>query len=133
MYSGPGERVEVVAVREVAHGAPCVIPEGLVGFAAKIDQLDRFTRPTDPEATTIAVGELFQLFLTGVHELELVAPFAAADVGTRLWIDPDDDSVDDAATTGDIPLGVVQEIDTARTPDVARVNLNCWQGFLPSA
>jgi hypothetical protein len=130
-YDAPGERDEVVAVRELAHGAPCVVGNQ-VGFAAKVTQLDRFTAPTSDEATTIEVGEVFVLFTNGVHEIALEAPFAAAAVGAKLWIDPDDDSVDDVAAEGDLPLGVIVEVDAARTPDVARVNLNAWQAFLPT-
>lgn len=130
-YSAPGERVEAVATRVIPHGAPCVI-EGKVGFAAKVKQLDRFIRPTDTAATQIAIGELFTLFVVGTHELALAGGLSAAAVGEKLWIDPDDDVVkrNASAAAGDLPLGVIDEIDVARTPDVARVNMNNWQAFI---
>lgn len=133
MYTGPGERVDAVAVRALTHGDPCVIG-GLVGFAAKNEGLGRYDDPSDAGVRDIAIGEVFQLFLTGVHELPLTGGVAAGAVGGLLYIDPDDDSVALAAdvATGDLPLGVIQEIDASRAPDVARVNLNTWQAFLPT-
>jgi hypothetical protein len=36
-------------------------------------------------------------------------------------------------SAGRLPVGVITEIDTVRTPDVARINSNNWQAFLPGA
>src|SRR3954463_13882323 len=111
-YSAPGLRAEVTSTRVVNHGQACVA-NGKVGFAAKVDQIDRFVRPTDAAVTQIAIGTKFTLFLTGVGEVPLSGGLAAAAVGEKLWIDPDDDVVkrNASAAAGDLPLGVIDEID----------------------
>jgi len=130
MYTGPGERVEVTAVRVLESGAPCVV-DNLVGFGAKVQERPRYTDPTSAAATQIAVGELFTLFVTGIHELPLEGAVAAGAVGDLVFIDPSDDSLAlDAGATGDLPLGVIVEVDASRTPDVGRVNLNQLAAFM---
>lgn len=131
-YGAPGVAIPAIAERDVQSNRPVVV-DNMVGWATKIDLPGRFTDPSSAAYTLIEAGEEFTLHIGGAHELRLEAPFAAAGVGARLWIDPDDDSVDDAAATGDLPLGVIQAVDATRNPDVARVNTNAWQAFLPSA
>lgn len=129
-----GVRVERVASADIPHGHPAV--EGnLVGFAAKSAQIDRFVRPTDEEASTILEDEVYVLFLGGLHELKIAAgwlPVGAAE-GELIFIDPDDNKVklEGEAAAGDLPLGVVEEIDTGRTPDVGLINCNALNAFLP--
>lgn len=134
MYDQPSDRVTLFADHDLEHGVPAVVA-GLVGFPAKVGQPDRFTRPTDASITAIPEDEQFVHFVGGVHEIELTGGLAAIAVGEKLYIDPADDTVRKEAdvTTDDVPLGIVQEIDTSRTPDVGRVNIDAWQAFLPAA
>jgi hypothetical protein len=129
-YEGVGARHTAVATKECRHGQ-IVTEDGFVGSAFKVTQPDRFVRPAD--AQDIAIGEEFEIQIGGVHEVALVAPFEAADVGDQIWIDPTDNSLDDATGAGYLPLGVITEVDASRTPEVARVNSNAWQAFLPGA
>lgn len=133
MYDAPGARVEKVAVRAFETGSAVVV-DNQVGFGVKVKQLDRFTAPTADEATEVAIGETFTLFVKGVHELEISGALAGAEEGDLIYIDPDDDSLAlDTGAVGDLPLGVIQQIDTSRTPDVARVNIDTLHAFLAVA
>ena len=129
-YEGVGARHTAIATKAIRHGQ-VVEEDGFVGTAFKVEQVDRFTRPAD--AQDIAIGEEFELQVGGVHEIPLVAPYADADVSDRIWIDPTDNSLDDASGAGYLPLGVITEVDASREPAVARVNSNAWQAFLPGA
>lgn len=96
-----GTRVKRVASDDIPHGHPAV--EGnIVGFAAKTNQIDRFVRPTDAEATTILRDEEFVLFVGGLHELKVETDWAPAEVaeGDLLFIDPTDNSVSIGAPEG---------------------------------
>lgn len=131
-----GVRVERIASKKIPHGHPAV--EGnIVGFAAKAGQIDRFVRPTDEEAFTILEGEPYVLFVGGAHDLKLEAGWlpVGAEEEDLVFIDPDDNKVKLAgeAGTGDLPLGVIETIDTFRTPDVALINTNSLAAFLPHA
>lgn len=127
-YDGPGVRVKLTASRQHVNNTPAV-EKNLVGWAVKSSQVGLRVAPDADEITEIAAAEQFVLMVGGVHELELTGGLAGVSVGDRLYIqDAADDPVTDAPAGGDFyPLGVVQEIDTSRTPDVARVNTNAWQ------
>lgn len=132
MEDRPGKRVERVAVRVFQSGAPVVV-NGVPGFGVKATGIGRYVDPTTSAATEVEVGEHFTHFVKGCHPIALAGGIAAAVVGSKLWIDPDDDTVRLHAdrTAGDLPLGVVDEIDAARTPDVAYVNMEELHAFLP--
>jgi hypothetical protein len=125
----PGHAFPVIADRDIQSGRPAVI-KNFVGWVAKTSQPDRFVRPDDPAITLIEAGEECVIYVGGAHDLPIVAPFAAAGVGAKLWINPANDAVDDAATAGWLPLGVIQDIDTRRTPDVALVNTDALNAFM---
>ena len=129
-YEGLGVRHTAVATKACVHGQ-IVEEDGFVGSAFKVDQVDRFVRPED--AQDIAVDEEFEIQLGGVHEAQLAGAIAAAGVGDRIWIDPVDNSLEVASAAGRLPVGVITEVDASRTPDVARINSNAWQAFLPGA
>lgn len=129
-YTAEGERHSAVATKACAHGQ-LVVENNMVGTAFKVTQPDRFTTPAAYPA--IAIGDPMELLVGGIHEVPVVAPYAAAVEGSRLWINPATNAIDDAVATGWIPVGVIDEIDTSRTPAVARVNSNAWQAFLPGA
>ena len=134
MLDNLGIRVERIATKVTKHGAACV-EGGVVGFAIKTKQIDRFVRPTDAAATEIAIGERFVLVVGGEHELPIATGFAPSGTvaGDKLFIDPDDNAVKRTSiAAGDLPLGVVVEKDTAPDPDRVLVNTNAWQAFLPT-
>lgn len=131
----PGDRVRVTAVRALVHGQFCVV-NNRVGQAWKVTQLTRYQDPTQAAVRNIAVGEEFTLVRGGTHDLPLTGPVAAAVLGSRVWINPTTDAlILDAAppAAGSLPLGVVDFIDVARTPDVADLNLDAWQAFAAHA
>jgi hypothetical protein len=101
MYDAPGVRREAVASVAIESGTPCV-EDNIVGWAAKTEQLDRFVRPTDAEATEIAVGEHFTQFVGGTHELELSGGLSGVTVDDLLYIDPSDNSVGVSPGEGDV-------------------------------
>ena len=134
-----GVRVEKVATKEVRNGRPTV-EENIVGWANKSQGLGVFDDPSDPSVKLIAVGESCILMVGGKHELPVgngagnnapTAPAATA-VGDKLWIKPSNNAIyrNTPNADGDLPLGVVEEIDTARTPDVVLVNTNSLAAFL---
>jgi hypothetical protein len=95
MYDQPGVRVPVVFPGQgegnedpIAHGAAAVI-DNKVGFLAKTEQIDRFTRPDSSEATDIQPGEGCEIFIGGVHRLALTGALAGAVAGDKLYIDAD--------------------------------------------
>jgi hypothetical protein len=129
-YEGLGARHTATATKACVHGQ-VVTEDNIVGSAFKAEQIDRFVHPDD--AQDIAIGEEFEIQVGGVVEIPLEAPYAAAAVGDPIWIDPADNSLDDATGIGYLPVGVITEVDTSRTPDVARVNTEAWQAFLPGS
>ena len=130
-YTGPGERVQRTAVRVFTSNSPVVV-NGVPGWGAKVAQLDRFVNPASAAATQVQIGEAFTHFVVGVHELPAAGLVAGAVVGSKIWIDPDDDVVKLTPAAGDLPLGVVDEIDASRTPAVLRVNMNERWAFTAS-
>jgi hypothetical protein len=133
MRDDPGKRIERVASKEIPHGHPAV-EGGLVGFAAKSDQPDRFVRPTDKEISTIAKEEVYVLFVGGSHDIQIAAGWlpVGAKAAELIYIDPADNKVklEAEAEEGDLPLGVLESIDTARTPDFALINTNALNAFM---
>lgn len=130
-YSAPGERVEVEVERACVHGQ-IIVCDSKVGRINKVGQLDRFVRPESAEATAMEVGEVGTLVIIGIVETPAADALAAAVKGDLIYIDPTDDTLKrNAGAEGDLPVGVVDEVDVTRTPDVVRINLNAWQAFLP--
>lgn len=127
-YDAPGERTRVTATRELVSGQPTAL-DNRRGICAKVQQIDRFVNPLSDEATHIQVGEDFVLFETGVHEVPLEGSLVGADVGDRIWVDPDDDALTTSSGGNALPLGVIEEIDSTRDPEVGRVNLSAWWAF----
>lgn len=132
-----GVRVERIASTDLVHGQ-AVIEGNIVGFAAKTDLLGRYVDPTSAAVTTIEEGDSFVLFLGGKHELALTNAVGFAPTGTvaddLLYIDPDDGKViRNSVAAGDIPLGVVELVETARTPDAVLVNANALNAFMAVA
>lgn len=146
MYDQPGVRVPVTFPGggaenkdPIAHGAAAVL-EGKVGFLAKTAQIGRYVDPTASEATEIQPEEDCELFLGGVHPLELAGALEAAKVGDKLFIDPETNTVVTEAKAIEMaaeepaepthPLGVIDRIDTAPATDVAYVNTNALHTFI---
>lgn len=129
-HNAPGARHTAVATKACVHGQ-IVIEDGFVGTAFKVAQPDRFVRPAD--ARDIAVDEEFEIIVGGIHEANAAGAIAGADVGDRIWIDPADNSLEVASAAGRIPVGVVDELDLSRAPDVLKINSNAWNAFLPGA
>lgn len=125
-YEGIGARHTAVATKECTHGQ-VVVEDGFVGSAFKTEQVDRFTRPAD--AQDIPIGEEFEIQLGGVHEVPLTGPLAALGVGDPVFITEATNALAAAAGAGILPVGRITEVDTSRTPDIARVNSNVWQGL----
>ena len=126
-YQAPGVRVKKLngtsgspAVANLKHG-DLVNIQGVKGVAAKSTQIDRWVKPVD--AAKILGGEEFIVMVGGVVEVVLAAPNpTSAAVGNNINV-----STAGVVTIGAADattLGVVQEIDTTRTPNVARVNTN---------
>lgn len=131
-----GVRVERIATKAVKDGLPTV--EGaFVGWANKSTQPGAFVDPSSAAITTIEVGEGFVMMVGGKHEVPISATKGHAPVGTAvddlLYINPADNEIKKEAAVGFVPLGVVEEIDATRTPDVALVNTNALNAFLEVA
>lgn len=126
-YQAPGVRVKkkngivgTPAVAALKHG-DLVNIEGIKGVAAKSGQVDRWTLPVN--AAKIAAGEEFIVQVGGVVEMALAAPNpTTANVGDNVLVSTA--GVVTIGAAGATQIGVVQEIDTSRTPNVARVNTN---------
>lgn len=129
-YQGPGVRVKAVngtvgspTVATLKHGNAVNIL-GVKGIAAKSAQVDRWTLPANAQA--IAGGEEFIVMVGGVCEIVMQAPNPTVLIPGD-YIEVSSAGVVTKGTAGTITgntLGVVQEVDTSRTPNVARVNTN---------
>lgn len=132
----PGQNINRTASKDVTINTP-VVEKGLVGWVTqRVGELGRFVDPSDAAAVaTIATGEDYTLAIDGTHDLALSGGISGAVVGEKLWIHPADNTVHLAGTAaaGDLPLGIVESIDAARTPHVAKVNLNDLRSFLAHA
>lgn len=129
-YEGLGARHTAVASKACKHGQ-IVEEDGFVGSAFKVTQVDSWTRPAD--AQDIEIGEELEIQLGGVHECPAAGPVAAGGVDDRVWINPTTNALSLVTGAGFLPVGVITEVDTLRTPDVLRINSNAWQAFLPGA
>lgn len=129
-YNAPGARHTAIATKACVHGQ-IVTEDGFVGTAFKVAQVDRFTRPAD--ARDIAEDEEFEILVGGIHEANAAGAIAALAVGDEVWIDPADNSLEAASAAGLLPVGIVTEVDTSRTPDVLRINGNALNAFLAGA
>jgi hypothetical protein len=142
-YEAPGIRVRIAAAAADRIHGTFTVEGNRVGYVVKNSQAPGVFSgydPTDQDAVRhIEAGEGYELMIGGVHEVAVgdgtggTAPAATA-LNDLLWIDPDDGAIKRHANRadGDLPLGVVDEIDATRTPDVARVNLNALAGFFPA-
>lgn len=135
-YNAPGVRVKktngtagAAASSTLKHG-DIVNYEGMVGVAHKSGQVDRWTLPAN--AAKIAAGEEFVLGVGGVVEMALAAPNpTTAAVGNLVNVAVmagGTASVLTIGAAGPTTIGVVQSIDTTRTPNVARINTNFQPG-----
>lgn len=133
-YQGPGARSTQTATKLCVHGS-IVIEHKVVGTAFKVSQMGRYVDPVSAAATQIQIGDVFEIEVGGVLEAPAAAGVATAAIGDLIWITPATNALKLAAgtATGDIPVGVVQEIDTIRNPDVLRIQTEAWQAFLPHA
>lgn len=126
-----GDRHTAIATKACVHGQ-IVTENGFVGTAFKVEQIDRWTRPED--GADIAIGEEFEIMIGGVHEAKVTeGGMASAVEGDRIWIAPATNALDDASSAGALPVGVVDEVDASRNPDVCLINSEAWQAFLPGA
>jgi hypothetical protein len=128
-------RHRAVATKTTVHGAAC-IENGFPGVAFKNAQLGRFVDPSTAAATTVAIGEAFEIQVGGIHEVPRSGNLAAADVGAAavsdVYINSADNTLGLAAQglTGAVlnagwqKFGKVTFRDTTRTPQVLRVNAN---------
>lgn len=134
MYTAPGKRVKRTATKSFVTNSP-VVELNTVGWGTKVAQLNRFVDPSTSAAKTVQIGEVFTLDTGGIHELALTGGLSGAAVGDKLWIKVSDNTVHLAGTAaaGDLPLGVVDEVDASRSPAVARVNMETLQSFIPHA
>lgn len=127
---GPGLRKnEVTATKAVLHGDP-VIEGNVPGIAFKNKQLDAYVDPSATAARQIAIGEVFTIMIGGVVEVRaavITGGLAAAPAGTRLWIDPTDNTLEPAVNEDGVKFGVVHSVDTAR--GIAHVNTNLRDSF----
>jgi hypothetical protein len=130
-YEGLGVRHTAVATKLVKHGAAC-IENGFEGIAFKVRQLGRFVDPSSAAATDIAIGEVFEIQVGGIHEVPRSGNLAAAVVGDDVYIRTTDNVLGLAAqglTAGVLTanwkkFGKVTALDTSRSPNVLRVNSN---------
>ena len=129
-YQAPGVRVKAVngtsgspAVALLKHG-DLVNINNVKGVAAKSGQITRWILPVD--AAKIAGGEEFIIAVGGVVEVVLAAPNPVALIPGD-YVEVSAAGVVTKGTAGTVTgntLGVVQQVDTTRTPNVARVNTN---------
>lgn len=134
-YEGLGVRHKAVATKTTVHAAAC-IENGFPGVAFKTTQLGRFVDPSTAAATTIAIGESFEIQVGGIHEVPRTGNLATADVGAAAVADIYIRDVDNVlglaaqALTGAVlsagwsKFGKVTARDATRTPQVLRVNAN---------
>ena len=129
-YQAPGVRVKAIngtvgspLIATLKHG-DLVNVKGVKGVAMKSTQVDRWVKPID--AQKIAGGEEFVIGVGGVVECAIAAPVAALIVGDYVEVAINTATLTEG-TVGTVTaatLGVVQEVDTTRTPNVARINTN---------
>lgn len=130
-YEGLGLRHECAATKACAHGQ-IVSEQGFVGSAFKTQQIGRFVDPVTGSPANIAIAEVMEIQIGGVHEAPLAGNLAAAAVGNDVYINTANNTLGLTAqglTTGNLnagwlPVGKITELDSTRTPGVARINAN---------
>lgn len=126
---GPGARHTAVATKQCLHGQ-IVTEDNFVGSAFKVKQMPVHTAPGAAALRTIEVGEIFEIEIGGVQEAAAAAGIAAAAVGDKIWIHPADNTlIRTGAVDGDIPVGIVDEINVIPTPDIVKINTNAIAAF----
>lgn len=128
-YEGLGQRHTVAATKVCRHGQ-IVSEQSFVGTAFKTQQIGRFADPALATVQDIQVAEVMEIQLGGVHEAPLSGNLAAAAVGNAVYINSANNTLGLAAqalTTGNLNagwqvVGRITEIDTTRSPGVARIN-----------
>jgi len=135
MRDETGTRIDRVATATIKHGA-AIVAGNLVGFAAKAAQIGRFVAPDTAAATDIQTGEAYVLFVTGGHELPINAGAGTLPSGTiagdRIFINPTTFALArNTGAAGNLALGIVESVDTSRTPNVGLVNMNRLNAFYP--
>jgi hypothetical protein len=133
-YQGLGARRTSVATKACAH-AQIVTEQKFVGTAFRVEQLGYFVDPSNAAAKAIDIGDVFEIQVGGIHEAAKSGTLAAAALGDRIWILPATNALalDAGATTGAFPVGVVDEIDATRTPNVLRISAENMGAFLAHA
>lgn len=130
-YEGLGLRHECAATKACAHGQ-IVSEQGFVGSAFKTQQIGRFVDPVAGSPGNIAIAEVMEIQLGGIHEAALAGNLAAAAVGNAVYINTANNTLGLAAqgitgavlNAGWLPVGIITELDTTRSPGVARINAN---------
>lgn len=128
-YEGLGTRHTVAATKVCKHGQ-IVAEQGFVGAAFKTQQIGRFVDPQGATIQDIQVAESMEIQLGGIHEAPLSGNLVAAPVGVAVYINTANNTLGVAAqalTTGNLNagwavVGRITEIDTTRSPGVARIN-----------
>lgn len=130
-YNGPGARHTAVATKQCDHGQ-VVVEDNIVGVAFKTQGLTRYQ---DPAGTPLRIssGETFDIQVGGIIESPASGPLASVGKDDLVYITVASNALALSAGAGKIPVGVVSELDSTRTPAVARINTNAWQAFLPGA
>lgn len=130
-YEAPGIRHVATAAGAafpVTHGDP-VIMNGFPGIAFKNAQLGRFQDPTAAAATQIAVGEVFDIQLGGIHEVRaarLTGGIGAFPVGTTAFIIDATGMLEVATAAGRSKFGRVTEV---RGTVAVRINADARDTF----
>lgn len=123
-YAGPGKVHDVIATKACVHGQ-IVVEEKRVGRAFKNTQLGAFVDPTLAAATAIPIGETMSIITGGRMEAPRTGALAAAVAGDTVFIKASDNSLaltNTGATATWYPVGVVDHIDTDRSPSVLRID-----------
>jgi hypothetical protein len=126
-YSGEPSRHTAIATKACVHGQ-VVTEDNFVGSAFKVEQIDRWTRPADGQK--IADGEEFEIQLNDILEAPLEGALADLEVGDLVYITKTTNVLATAGGATTLPVGVVDEIDEARTPAVARINTTALHAFV---
>lgn len=130
-YQGLGQRHTAIATKQCKHGQ-VVTEKGFVGTAFKTHQIGTFVDPSSATIADILVTEDFEIQVGGILETPASGALAAAAEGNRVWIKTATNALclDATAATGDLPVGVVDEVDLSRNPDVVRISAENLAPFL---
>jgi hypothetical protein len=127
-YERPGRGHYVNATRAIQHGDITAVAN-MVGSAIKQQAYDSDAAKSTRQ--TIANGERFFLRVKGIAEAETGAgkqgaAIAASAVGTPVWIDTTDDSLELAAGANRRKLGVIVAVPGVHgcPPGIARIDMD---------